>query len=98
MIHKTMQQKAAEAQNMCKLKGDAMLDNRDRQIIFEALYGSEEQAQEAVIFFIEKAREVETEASIIQHRISRVEGGYLMQMQIEFSCQAEVVLFQMAVR
>ncbi|WGE65201.1 YfcZ/YiiS family protein [Actinobacillus equuli] len=97
-MHKTMQQKAAEAHNMCKLKGDSMLDNSDRQIAFEAVYDSEEQAQQAVEFFTEKAKSVETEACVIQHNISQVEDGLLMQMQIEFSCQAEVVLFQMAVR
>ncbi|AIZ80186.1 YfcZ/YiiS family protein [Actinobacillus equuli subsp. haemolyticus] len=97
-MHKTMQQKAAEAHNMCKLKGDSMLDNSDRQIAFEAVYDSEEQAQQAVEFFTEKAKSVETEACVIQHNISQVEDGFLMQMQIEFSCQAEVVLFQMAVR
>ncbi|EFX90537.1 hypothetical protein HMPREF0027_2401 [Actinobacillus ureae ATCC 25976] len=43
-MHKTMQQKAAEAHNMCKVKGDSMLDNSDHQIAFEALYDSEEQA------------------------------------------------------
>ncbi|VEB27044.1 Protein of uncharacterised function (DUF406) [Actinobacillus lignieresii] len=97
-MRKTMQQKAAEAHNMCKLKGDSMLDNSDRQIAFEAVYDSETQAQQAVEFFIEKAKSVETEACVIQHSISPIEDGFLMQMQIEFSCQAEVVLFQMAVR
>ena len=97
-MHKTMQQKAAEAHNMCKLKGDSMLDNSDRQIAFEAVYDSEEQAQPAVECVTEEAKAVETEACVIQHHISRVEDGFLMQMQIEFSCQAEVVLFQMAVR
>lgn len=97
-MRKTMQQKAAEAHNMCKLKGDSMLDNSDRQIAFEAVYDSEAQAQQAVEFFIEKAKSVETEACVIQHSISPIEDGFLMQMRIEFSCQAEVVLFQMAVR
>ena len=97
-MYKTMQQKAAEAHNMCRVKGDSMLDNSDHQIAFEALYDSEKQAQQAVEFFTEKAKSVETEACVIQHNISQVEDGFLMQMQIEFSCQAEVVLFQMAVR
>ncbi len=68
-MHKTMQQKAAEAHNMCKLKGDSMLDNSSRQIAFEAVYDSEEQAQQAVEFFTEKAKSVETEACVIQHSI-----------------------------
>ena len=31
-MSKTIQQKADEARNMCKLKGDSMLDNADRQL------------------------------------------------------------------
>lgn len=97
-MDKTIRQKVAEARNICKLKGDSMLDNSARQIVFELVYESEEQAQQAVEFFTEKAKSVETEACIIQRSISRVEDGFLMQMQIEFCCQAEVVLFQMAIR
>lgn len=55
-MSKTMQQKAAEAHNMCRLKGDSMLDNADRQIAFEAVYESEELAQQAVEFFAQKAK------------------------------------------
>ncbi len=49
-MSKTMQQKAAEAHNMCRLKGDSMLDNADRQIAFEAVYENEDLAQQAVEF------------------------------------------------
>lgn len=97
-MSKTMQQKAAEAHNMCKLKGDSMLDNAERQIAFEAVYDSEEQAQQAVEFFTQKAKSVETEPCEITSEISHIDEGYLMQMWITFSCQAEVILFQMAVR
>lgn len=55
-MSKTMQQKAADAHNMCKLKGDSMLDNSDRQIAFEAVYDSEEIAVQAVEFFTQKSK------------------------------------------
>lgn len=97
-MSKTMQQKAAEAHNMCKLKGDSMLDNAERQISFEAVYDSEEQAQQAVEFFTQKAKSVETEPCEIKSNISQIDEGYLIKMRITFSCQAEVILFQMAVR
>lgn len=97
-MSKTLQQKADEARNMCKLKGDSMLDNADRQIAFEAVYDSEAQAKQAVEYFIQKAKSVETEACQIKSEIRPLAEGFLMQMWIEFSCQAEVVLFQMAVR
>ncbi|HHW7570450.1 TPA: YfcZ/YiiS family protein [Mannheimia haemolytica] len=97
-MSKTMQQKAAEAHNMCRLKGDSMLDNADRQIAFEAVYENEDLAQQAVEFFTQKAKSVETEPCEIQSEISQTEEGFVMKMWITFSCQAEVILFQMAVR
>lgn len=97
-MSKTMQQKAADAHNMCRLKGDSLLDNRNRQISFEAVYNSEDEAQQAVEFFTQKAKSVETDPCEIETEISHVEDGFLMKMWIEFSCEAEVILFQMAVR
>lgn len=97
-MSKTMQQKAADAHNMCRLKGDSLLDNRNRQISFEAVYNSEDEAQQAVEFFTQKAKSVETDPCEIETEISPVEDGFLMKMWIEFSCEAEVILFQMAVR
>ncbi len=94
----TLQQKAENARNMCKLKGDSMLDNSERSIAFEAVYDSESAALQAVEFFTEKAKSVENEPCQIKHKIQPLADGFLMQMWIEFSCQAEVVLFQMAVR
>lgn len=97
-MSKTMQQKAADAHNMCRLKGDSLLDNRNRQISFEAVYNNADEAQQAVEFFTQKAKSVETDPCEIETEISPVEDGFLMKMWIEFSCEAEVILFQMAVR
>ncbi|QNS15324.1 YfcZ/YiiS family protein [Mannheimia bovis] len=97
-MSKTMQQKAADAHNMCKLKGDSMLDNADRQIAFEAVYDSEEIAKQAVEFFTQKAKSVETAPCEMQSEITQIADGFLMKMWITFSCQAEVILFQMKVR
>lgn len=97
-MHKTLRQKADEARNACKLKGDSVLDDSDRQIAFEALYDTEEQALQAVEFFSKKAKSVETDPCDIRYEIRRIEEGFLVVMRIEFSCQAEVILFQMAVR
>lgn len=97
-MHKTMQQKAAEAHNMCKLKGESMLDNQDRQLAFEIVYSSEEEALQAVEFFTQKAKSVETEPCQITHEILPLTEGYLLKMALVFSCQAELILFQMALR
>ena len=96
--HKTMQQKAAEAHNACRLKGDSMLDNNDCSIAFNAVYDSEAQACAALAYFTEKAESVETEPCEIESEITALDDGFLLIIQITFCCQAEVVLFQMAVR
>ena len=96
--HKTMQQKAADAHNACRLKGDSMLDNNDCSIAFNAVYDSEAQARAALAYFTEKAETVETEPCEIESEITALDDGFLLIMQITFCCQAEVVLFQMAVR
>lgn len=97
-MSKTLQQKADEARNMCKLKGSSMLDNAERSLAFEAVYDTQTQAEQAVAFFTEKAKSVETEPCQIRSEIQQLADGFLMKMWIEFSCQAEVILFQMAVR
>ena len=96
--HKTMQQKAAEAHNACRLKGDSMLDNNDCSIAFNAVYDSEAQARAALAYFTEKAEAVETEPCEIESEITALDDCFLLIIQITFCCQAEVVLFQMAVR
>lgn len=96
--HKTVQQKAAEAHNACRLKGDSMLDNNDCSIAFNAVYDSEAQARAALAYFTEKAESVETDPCEIESEITALDDGFLLIMQITFCCQAEVVLFQMAVR
>ena len=87
-MHKTMQQKAAEAHNMCKLKGESMLDNQDRQLAFEIVYSSEEEALQAVEFFTQKAKSVESEPCQITHEILPLAEGCLLKMALLFSCQA----------
>ncbi len=92
---KTLQQKADEARNMCKLKGNTMLDNSECVVAFELAYPTMEAAQQAVNFFIEKAKSVETEPCLIHYTL---EPDALLKMRLEFCCQAEAILFQMAVR
>ncbi|MBN6709682.1 hypothetical protein B0186_01730 [Canicola haemoglobinophilus] len=98
MSEKTLQQKAAEAHNMCRIKGDSMLDNSDREVIFDAEYDTEQQALTARDYFIQKARDVENEPANIDSEITALSDGFRLKMHIIFSCQAEVVLFQMAIR
>lgn len=97
-MSKTMQEKAAEAHNLCRLKGDSMLDNQERSLAFEAFYDSQSLAEQALAYFIEKARQVENEPCQIQHQFLPTDNGVRLQIWLTFSCQAEVILFQMVIR
>lgn len=72
----TLQQKAENARNMCKLKGNSMLDNSERSIAFEAVYDSESAALQAVEFFTEKAKSVENEPCQINIKFNRLQMDF----------------------
>ncbi len=73
----------------------SLFDNRDCTQEINYLYDTQEQAQTALDFFTQKAREVESEPCDIQAEISKAEDGYLLKAEFTFCCQAELVIFQM---
>lgn len=73
----------------------SLFDNRDCTQEISYIYDTQEQAQTALDFFTQKAREVESEPCEIQSEISRVDDGYLLNAKFAFCCQAELVIFQM---
>ena len=75
----------------------SLFDNRDCSQVIEYVYDSEEQAQEALAFFTQKARDVESEPCEIQSEIIKVDDGYLLKADFTFCCQAELVIFQMRI-
>ncbi|MCQ9122293.1 hypothetical protein BKG95_06825 [Rodentibacter pneumotropicus] len=75
----------------------SLFDNRDCTQEINYIYDTQEQAQTALDFFTQKAREVESEPCEIQAEISKVDDGYLLKAKFAFCCQAELVIFQMKV-
>lgn len=73
----------------------SLFDNRDCTQAISYLYDTQEQAQTALDFFTQKAREVESEPCEIQSEISKTDEGYLLNASFAFCCQAELVIFQM---
>lgn len=98
IAHKTMQQKAEEAKKCCKADFGSMLDNADRSLDFEFFYESQELAEQALAYYTSKAREVESEPCEICSQIDQTEQGWRLTARFVFSCQAELVLFQIKAR
>ena len=63
----------------------------------ERVYGSEAEAQEALARLSAKAKEVD-EGYQVESQIDAVEGGFKLDANFTFSCQAEVVIFQLGTR
>lgn len=97
-MSKTFSDEAENCKVNCKPSSTAMFDNADSTIEFEQFYETEEQAQQALEFLVSKAREVENEPCQIQSEITKTENGMRLTARFTFSCQAEVVIFQMRLR
>lgn len=78
----------------------SILDNSERDANITRIYATQEEAQQALQGFTQKANEVAggSESCQISSEINPVDGGYELNATFTFSCQAEVVIFQLANR
>lgn len=76
----------------------SILDNSETVATFERVYATEAEANDALARLTEKARDVESEPCQINSQIVVVENGVKLSAQFDFSCQAEVVIFQLGTR
>jgi hypothetical protein len=76
----------------------SILDNSERDVHIERQYASQQEAEQALAKFTQKARDVENEPCQIHSEITPTENGYQLKATFTFSCQAEVVIFQLATR
>lgn len=76
----------------------SILDNSETVAAIQRHYETEAEAQAALAKFTQKARDTETEPCEIQSEIRPTENGFELNANFQFSCQAEVVIFQLATR
>ena len=76
----------------------SILDNSEREAKISQLYATQEEAQQAFQRFTQKARDVESDPCQINSEINAVDGGYQLDASFTFSCQAEVIIFQLGIR
>lgn len=76
----------------------SILDNSEREAKISQFYATQEEAQQALQRFTQKARDVESDPCQINSEISAVDGGYQLDASFTFSCQAEVIIFQLGIR
>lgn len=76
----------------------SILDNSETVATIQRCYKTEAEAQTALEKFIQKARDIESEPCEISSEIVPAEGGVELNASFTFSCQAEVVIFQLGTR
>ncbi|AHG74723.1 DUF406 family protein [Mannheimia varigena] len=76
----------------------SILDNSETVASIKRTYETEDEAQAALEKFTQKARDVESEPCEIESEIYPVQGGFELNANFKFSCQAEVVIFQLGTR
>lgn len=76
----------------------SILDNSETVATFEKIYAGQAEAEQAFVKLEQKAHDIESEPCQISHEIIAVENGFLLKADFKFSCQAEVVIFQLNTR
>lgn len=76
----------------------SILDNSETVATIRRLYETEVEAKTALDKFTQKARDVESEPCEITSEIKAVKSGFELYANFKFSCQAEVVIFQLGTR
>ncbi|EIJ69172.1 MULTISPECIES: YfcZ/YiiS family protein [Pasteurellaceae] len=76
----------------------SILNNDEVEAKVEKVFATKDQAEQALSQLIQKARDIESDPCTITSDISEVEAGYKLTASFVFSCQAESVIFQLALR
>ncbi|MCK3658010.1 hypothetical protein A4G18_04605 [Pasteurellaceae bacterium Pebbles2] len=78
----------------------SILDNSELEVKFDKIYPTQAEAEKALEKLVQKARDTESESDPcqIETEIIAVDGGFQVKANFVFSCQAEVVIFQLGTR
>ncbi|MDP8080199.1 YfcZ/YiiS family protein [Phocoenobacter skyensis] len=89
---------ANESKVCCCVDVGTVIDGEDRTVDFYQTYQTKENAEEALAYLTEKARKAESDPCQITSNIQQTTEGYKLEVNFEFSCQAEAMIFQLSTR
>ena len=89
---------AEETAACCCVDVGTIMDNTDCTASYSRVFENEAQAKETLEALTARARGVESEPCEINSRMEKVEGGVELNIDFTFSCQAETMIFQLALR
>lgn len=75
-----------------------VIDNRECAVTIEKNFADLATAQAALAFFSEKAKSIESEPCLIESQLHSTPTGAALQANFTFCCQAEAMIFELALR
>lgn len=89
---------ARESAVCCCVDVGTIIDNTDCVAKYEKVFATKQEAEQALSQLTEKARSVESEPCKIDSHISTVDKGVNLKASFTFSCEAEMLIFQLGLR
>ncbi|WP_312739106.1 YfcZ/YiiS family protein [Cedecea neteri] len=89
---------ANETPVCCCTDVGTIIDNTDCIASYSRVFTSKTEADEVLAALTAKAREVESEPCQITPRYTEVADGVQLDIDFQFSCQAETMIFQLGLR
>lgn len=93
-----MSNTANETPVCCCTDIGTVIDNTDCIASYSHVFTSRAEADAMLAKLTAKAREVESESAQIDSRFTDVADGVRLDIDFNFACQAETVIFQLALR
>lgn len=90
--------RAQESPVCCCVDVGTIMDNTDCTASYSQVLANQQEAEKTLAALTEKARSVESDPCVISSRINPVEGGVQLDADFTFACQAETLIFQLALR
>ena len=75
-----------------------LIDNSECGTQIRKEFQSEAEAKQALQALTEKAQEIASDECQIDADVKQIEGKWLMQADVTFSCQAEALILELALR
>ncbi|WP_036774697.1 YfcZ/YiiS family protein [Photorhabdus australis] len=89
---------AEETAACCCVDVGTVIDNTDCMVSYQHVFADKQEAEEMLDTLIEKAKFIESEPCVINHKIELVEYGVQLIANFIFCCQAETLIFQLGLR
>ena len=89
---------ADETPVCCCMDVGTIMDNSDCTASYSRVFTNRAEAEETLAALSKRARDVESEPCEIKSTFTEVEGGVKLDIDFDFACEAETLIFQLGLR